>query len=218
MKTMTAVTAKPTWPNQPAHFDAPSSRPGSNVVPPPATWAPVFGPRGMAVAQVLSSSEADRAPSSIGQEKKDTENWGKLIFRLKQKHPEQVQEENLTLIKEPLVGKSSTQDYLIKMLTEESLFKKSTETSIRMAKHQPPSLPRWNGGQNTAWTTLGIPATPSASGLQRMSQSSANPLGLESVKQPKKPEFSHADISASLECPNMDSGRQSNLFFDVVAQ
>jgi hypothetical protein len=39
-----------------------------------------------------------------------------------------VQEENLTLIKEPLVGKSSTQDYLIKMLMEESLFKKSTET------------------------------------------------------------------------------------------
>ncbi len=32
--------------------------------------------------------------------------------------------------------------------------------------------------------------------------------GLESVKQPKKPEFSHADISASLECPNMDSGIQ----------
>lgn len=43
---------------------------------------------GMAV-QVLSSSEADRAPSSEGQEKKDTENWGKLIFQLKQKHPEQ---------------------------------------------------------------------------------------------------------------------------------
>jgi hypothetical protein len=43
----------------------------------------------MAVAQVLSSSEADRAPSSKGQEKKDTENWGKLIFQLKQKHPEQ---------------------------------------------------------------------------------------------------------------------------------
>jgi hypothetical protein len=80
-----------------------------------------------------------------------------------------VQEENLTLIKEPLVGKSSTQDYLIKMLMEESLFKKSTETSIRIAKHQPPSLPRWNGEQNTAWTTLGIPATPSASGLQWMS-------------------------------------------------
>ncbi len=32
--------------------------------------------------------------------------------------------------------------------------------------------------------------------------------GLESVKQPKKPEFSHVDISASLECPNMDSGIQ----------
>jgi hypothetical protein len=44
---------------------------------------------GMAVVQVLSSSEADRAPSSKGQEKKDTENWGKLIFQLKQKHPEQ---------------------------------------------------------------------------------------------------------------------------------
>jgi len=85
-----------------------------------------------------------------------------------------VQEENLTLIKEPLVGKSSTQDYLIKMLMEESL-----ETSIRMAKHQPPSLPRWNGEKNTAWTTLGIPATPSASGLQQMSQSSANPLVLQ---------------------------------------
>ncbi len=28
------------------------------------------------------------------------------------------------------------------------------------------------------------------------------------MKQPKKPEFSHADISASLECPNMDSGIQ----------
>jgi len=34
--------------------------------------------------------------------------------------------------------------------------------------------------------------------------------GLESVKQPKKPEFSHADISASLECPNMDSGCQAS--------
>ncbi len=117
---MTAVTAKPTWPNQPslpAHFDAPSSRPGSNVLPPPATWAPVFGPSepiwlpwassisqiqeaqragtglmdtgGTAVAPVLSSSEEDRAPSSKDQEKKDTENWGKLIFQLKQKHPEQ---------------------------------------------------------------------------------------------------------------------------------
>jgi hypothetical protein len=30
-----------------------------------------------------------------------------------------VQEENLTLIKEPFVGKSSTQDYLIKMLMED---------------------------------------------------------------------------------------------------
>lgn len=44
---------------------------------------------GIAVVQVLSSSEADRVPSSKGQEKKDTENWGKLIFQLKQKHPEQ---------------------------------------------------------------------------------------------------------------------------------
>jgi hypothetical protein len=43
---------------------------------------------GMAVAQVLSSSEEDRAPSSKDQEKKDTENWCKLIFQLKQKHPE----------------------------------------------------------------------------------------------------------------------------------
>jgi hypothetical protein len=199
-----------------------------------------------------------------------------------------------------------------------------------------------DGEQNTVWTTLGIPATPSASGLQRMSQSSANPLvlqwheissqsrwqcpipphiptfaptlssisepayvssvplpvsvlipaapncltvpfsssgydivrrlascswtsagnlvtelvaapaisdkeylvhrtvvqkplakvatmkqlevlghwicqqGLESVKQPKKPEFSHVDISASLECPNMDSGIQRHLSSLVV--
>ncbi len=30
-----------------------------------------------------------------------------------------VQEENLTLIKEPFIGKGSTQDYLIKMLMED---------------------------------------------------------------------------------------------------
>lgn len=40
--------------------------------------------------------------------------------------------------------------------------------------------------------------------------------GLESVKQPKKPEFSHVDISASLECPNMDSGIQRHLSSLVV--
>jgi hypothetical protein len=42
----TAVTAKPTQPNQPslpACFDAPSSRPGSNLLPPPTTWASVLG-------------------------------------------------------------------------------------------------------------------------------------------------------------------------------
>jgi hypothetical protein len=48
-----------------------------------------------------------------------------------------------------------------------------------MAKHQPPSLPRWNGEQNTTWITLGIPAKPYASRLQRMSQSSANPMVLQ---------------------------------------
>jgi hypothetical protein len=50
-----------------------------------------------------------------------------------------VQEENSSLIKEPL-GKSSAQVHLRKMLTEESLFKNSSEPSIRMAKHQPPLL------------------------------------------------------------------------------
>jgi hypothetical protein len=90
-------------------------------------------------------------------------------------------QENSSLIKEPL-GKSSAQVHLCKMLTEESLFKNSSEPSIKMAKHQPPLLLRWNDEQNTAWTALGIPAAPSASGLQCMSQSSAILLFLQPLE------------------------------------
>jgi hypothetical protein len=91
--------------------------PASNSIPPPVTWAPVFGPRGPIwlpwggsiaqiqeaqragtplvgtggtnIAHISSSSEGVSTPSSKDQEQKDTENRGKLIFRLKRKHPEQ---------------------------------------------------------------------------------------------------------------------------------
>ncbi len=82
MKTMTSVTAKATWPNRPsllAHFDVPSSRPGSNVVPPPATWTPVFGPSepiwlpwGSSISQI---QEAQRAGTGL----MDTEEAWQLL-------------------------------------------------------------------------------------------------------------------------------------------
>jgi hypothetical protein len=47
------------------------------------------GTGGTNIAHISSSSEGVSTPSSKDQEQKDTENRGKLIFRLKRKHPEQ---------------------------------------------------------------------------------------------------------------------------------
>jgi hypothetical protein len=121
----TAVTAKPTQPSLPARFDAPSSRPGSNLLPPPTTWASVLG----------SSSTSTK----IQEEKRMVISNASAQENAVTSASMTVQEENSSLIKEHL-GKSSAQVHLRKMLTEESLFKNSSEPSIRMAKHQPPLL------------------------------------------------------------------------------
>ncbi len=164
------MTAKPTQPNQPslpAHFDAPSSRPGSNLLPPPTTWASVLG--SSSTSTKIQEEKQMVIPNASAHENAVTS------------ASMTVQEENSSLIKEPL-GKSSAQVHLRKMLKEESLLKNSSEPSIRMAKHQPPLLLRWNDEQNTAWTALGIPAAPSASGLQCMSQSCAILLFLQPLE------------------------------------
>jgi hypothetical protein len=52
------------------------------------TWqTPQLTDTGISILQPFICQ--NETPSSKGQEKKDTENWGKLLFQLKQKHPEQ---------------------------------------------------------------------------------------------------------------------------------